>query len=255
DSRLGADTNPPSTAVSAGVPGADGLRAGISPDELRLATRDLALSNDRMALLRRLRYLREEHLGPGTQPLPQPPGSLFDALSGAAQRDASLAPERLLSSTVDGLDKPYSKPMPVDTGESDYAKKLGTWHSAAKREADKNLNPVIDALGAEKISVEDFFTRLAQGRIHPPSGTLREFIGSGERFAMDPGGLLVLKQYAAALSRDIHVTGGDGVTHVVEGAASAGAKRRRDGGSVPLHLTWEHGSGWRVGPPQAAPPA
>ncbi|GAA2505583.1 hypothetical protein GCM10010406_47790 [Streptomyces thermolineatus] len=244
DSRLGSDANPLSTAVSAGVPGADGLRAGISPDELRLAMRDLALSNDRMALLRRLRYLREEHLGPGAQPLPQPPGSLFDALSAAAQRDPSLDPQRLLRSTVDRIDNPHARNLDVQ-------------RESAKKSVEKNLKPIVDDLGAQGIRVEDFFTRLAQGRIHPPSGTLQEFIGSGERFAMDPGGLLVLEQYAAALRRDIHVTGGDGVTRVVEGAASTGSKRGRDGGSVPLHITWEHGSGWRAGPPQAAsaPPA
>ncbi|MFH8476579.1 putative T7SS-secreted protein [Streptomyces sp. NPDC018000] len=257
DSRLGSHKNPPTTAVSARVPGADGLHAGISPDELRLAMRDLALSNDPMALLRRLRYLREEHLGPGAQ-LPQPRGSLFAAL-----KDAALDPQGLLRSTLDGLDKPYprAKPMPTDVDDPEkyakYAKKLFNWRNTAKNAADKNLEPVIDDLGAKGIGVEDFFTRLAQGHIHPPSDTLQGFIRSRKPFAMDPGGLLVLKQYAAALRRDIHVTGGDGFRHEVKRPADAGRKRPRDGESEPLILTWEHGSGWRVGPPQAAsaPPA
>ncbi|MFE4588556.1 putative T7SS-secreted protein [Streptomyces laurentii] len=235
DSRLGTDVNTPGYAVSASVPGGDGLHAGITPDELRLSTRDMALANDRMTLLRHLRYLKAQHLAPGTQ-LPRPPGSLFDALGRPASvGEPPLDPQRLLNDVVDALDQRPSARTTTAKGMKDFAQ--------------KNFKPLLDRLGAEGIGVEDFFTRLSLGRVHPPSDTLQGFIASGERFAVDPGGFLVLERYAAALGRDIQVTGGDGVLHTVPATASGG------GGANPLLLTWDHGHGWRVGDPAGPAPA
>ncbi|MCS0636800.1 sugar-binding protein [Streptomyces sp. LP05-1] len=249
DTRLGTSANPLGLGVSAPVPGGDALRAGVPADELRLALHNLTLSSDKLSLLRQLRMFRDVQLAPGAARYTPPPGSLFGALQDAARTDAALDPNTILRNVIDRLDTrpPGSKPL-----DADEVKKL---YPGIRDGLDTRFGPVLDRLTQHGWSTDDFFARLTQGQIHPPSGTLQEFRAGGERFGMDGGSLLVLERYADALGRDIRVTGADGVTQTVHGAPGLGAKRGRDE-LPPLDITWQPGHGWRVGPPspETAPP-
>ncbi|MEU3460529.1 putative T7SS-secreted protein [Streptomyces sp. NPDC006733] len=233
DPRLGTPgTHPVGTAVSAPVPGGGAsVFAGIDPAELRLVSHGLALSADTTHFLRHLRYFAAEHLP--TRAIDLSPGSLFAALDRAALATPGLDPARMLQQTFDRIDN------------------VGGVTAAT---AQKRLKLFTDQLNAHGLSVEDFFVRLVQGRIHPPTDTLQGLraAGGGADFAMDAGSLHVLGFYANALGRDIRVTGGDGLPHLIDGPTSG--KRARDY----LEITWRdspEGGGWDVRLVDGAAPA
>ncbi|MCZ4099947.1 putative T7SS-secreted protein [Streptomyces sp. H39-C1] len=218
DPRLGTPvTHPVGTAVSTPLPGEGAaVFAGIDPAELRLVSHSLALSADTTHFLRHLRYFAAEHLP--TRAIDLSPGSLFAALDRADGTAGDLDPARMLQRAFDRIDS------------------VGGVTAAT---AQKRLKLFTDGLNAHNIGVEDFFVRLVQGRIHPPTDTLqglRATVG-GAHFAMDEGSLHVLSFYAHAVGRDIRVTGGDGVAHLINGPTSG--KRARD----LLDITWHDGPG------------
>ncbi|MCM2423553.1 putative T7SS-secreted protein [Streptomyces sp. RKAG293] len=218
DPRLGTPgTHPVGTAVSTPLPGGGAsVFAGINPAELRLVSHGLALSADTTHFLRHLRYFAAEHLP--TRAIDLSPGSLFAALDRAAVSAGDLDPARMLQRVFDRIDS------------------VGGVTAAT---AQKRLKLFTDGLNAHNIGVEDFFVRLVQGRIHPPTDTLQGLRGAdmGAHFAMDQGSLHVLSFYAHAVGRDIRVTGGDGVPHLINGPT--GGKRARDF----LEITWHDSPG------------
>ncbi|MCZ4124709.1 putative T7SS-secreted protein [Streptomyces sp. H39-S7] len=222
DPRLGTPgTHPVGTAVSAPVPGGGAsVFAGINPADLRLVSHGLALSADTTHFLRHLRYFAAEHLP--TRAIDVSPGSLFAALDRAAVSTPDLDPARMLQTAFDRIDN------------------VGGVSAAT---AQKRLKLFTENLTARGLGVEDFFVRLVQGRIHPPTDTLQGLRAAGPdaHFAMDQGSLHVLGFYANALGRDIRVTGADGSPHFIHGPTSG--KRARDF----LDITWRdnpQGGGW-----------
>ncbi|MGY0056251.1 putative T7SS-secreted protein [Streptomyces sp. LZ34] len=215
-------------AVSAPMPGGGPrLFAGIDPEQMRLAAQSLALTHDEGYLARHLSYFNREHLARGQ--LPTPPGTFFHALEQAAiiSGDSSLHPLQMMRNLV------------------------GRAFQDLRQGGANSLGRMLDQINGAGIDVEDFFPRLVNGRLHPSKTNFQTFCGTDGTLPVDPARHVLLTQYAAALGRDIRVTGGDGTTFTVE-AVGVTARNRRP----PLHLTWDSsydGSGWSALVPDQPP--
>ncbi|WP_231649083.1 sugar-binding protein [Streptomyces clavuligerus] len=227
DPRLGTAANPVGMAVSARVGGAgSSLFAGVDPSVRRLLSHQIVLSVDTTCFLWNLRYLSHEHLA--RESLDRSPGSFFAALDNALPPVNGVdASTRMMNDLVRSLDP-------------------GQGSRAPRRAATelRHLQGRIDLMHAAGMTVDDFFLRLAYGRIHPPGQTLSGLrtAESPVTFGIGPGVLLLLGSYATALDRSIRVTATDGVTHEVR-------PDRGRGSQLPLEVTWNpHGEqpGWEV---------
>ncbi|MER6143277.1 putative T7SS-secreted protein [Streptomyces sparsogenes] len=229
DSRMGViGKNRVGLAVSAQVPGGGPrLFAGIDPEQMRLAAQSLALTHDEGYLARHLSYFAREHLARGQ--LPTAPGTFFHALEQAARAtgDLSLHPLRMMRNLV------------------------GRAFLDLRQGGANALGRMLEQVNAAGVDVEKFFPRLVDGRLHPATGDFEAFRASGGALGPDPARDALLSQYAAALGRDIRVTGGDGTTLTVTAVGVAARNR-----GPALHLTWNSGpdGGWSAHVPDAAPP-
>lgn len=192
DPRLGTPgTHPVSMAIASRVSQTQDIWAGLDPNDIRLFARALAVSADNPFFLDHLRYFAHEYLpsfrtghvpaGPIVQPLGSE-GTLFRALDEVLHVGPGPGGESVLQALWRGL---YAN--------TNSLQRVGVLVAGAERHG---------------IGVEELFTRLATGALHPPHERFAE-LRRGRSFALGPEAGFLLDQYAAALGMDIRVTGPD----------------------------------------------